>query len=171
MAKSRQRKTAPAEIPVIGEVDSWEGDVVKSLLDVPPKGECVFYIDSAGGSVFGALAVTVLLRQRQIDATGIVLGECSSATLLLFAACRRRVVTPHSTLFFHKMRWQSDKRVDAGEASLWAKHFGEMEKDIDALQARLFGRGEEQVRGWINSSSYVSGRELVAVGLAEMLEV
>ena len=102
MAKYRARKEV-AEIPVIGDVDDWEGDVVKGLLELPPRSECVFYIDSMGGSVYGALAVMTLLRHRQLEATAIVLGECSSATLLLFAACQRRFVTAYSILLFHRI--------------------------------------------------------------------
>jgi ATP-dependent protease ClpP protease subunit len=170
MAKSKARKTV-AEIPVVGDVDDWEADVIKALLEIPPRGECVFYIDSAGGSVYGALAVLTLMRHRLLDTTAIVLGECSSAALLVFAACRRRFVTPYSTLLFHRMRWQSEKRVGADEAYLWAKHFEEMEKDIDNLQVRLFGVGEDQVRTWTEGGHYVTGPQVVAAGLAEMLEV
>ena len=170
MAKSKARKPVP-EIPVIGDVDDWEEEVVKSLLEVPRKGECVFYLDSAGGSVYGALAVLTLLRHRQLEGTAVVLGECSSAALLVFAACLKRFVTPYSILLFHPMRWQSDKRVGSGEAYTWAKHFRELEKDIDALQARLFGAAEEQVRTWTEGGQYVTGPQIVAAGLAEMLDV
>ena len=170
MAKSKTRKRV-TEIQVIGDVDDWESDVIKTLLELPPGGECVFYIDSAGGSVFGALAVLTLMRHRRLEGTAIVLGECSSAALLLFAACRRRFVTPYSTLLFHRMRWQSEKRVGSEEAYLWARHFEEMEKDIDNLQVRLFGAAEEQVRAWTGGGHYVTGPQLVAAGLAEMLEV
>src|SRR5947209_13861417 len=121
MAKpDRKTRGRPAEIAVVGEVDDWESEVVKALLEAPPGGECVFYIDSAGGSVFGALAVLTLLRHRRIESSAVVLGECSSAALLVFAGCRRRWVTPYSTLLFHRMRWQSEKRVGAGEAVYWA---------------------------------------------------
>lgn len=170
MSKSKPRKSA-SEIAVIGEVDDWEADVVKTLLEVPPRGHCVFYIDSAGGSVFGALAVVTLLKHRQIDATAIVIGECSSAALLLFAACRKRLVTRYSTFLFHRMRWQSEKRIGSFEASHWARHFAEMEKDIDDLQARLFGAAEEQVRAWTAGGQYVTGEEIIAAGLAEIVEV
>ncbi len=170
MSKSKARKPV-REIAVIGEVDDWEADVVEALLQVPHHGQCVFYIDSAGGSVFGALAVLTLLRQRAIDATAIVLGECSSAALLLFAGCRRRLVTRYSTFLFHRMRWQSEKRIGSFEAAHWANHFADMEKDIDELQARLFGAAEEQVRTWTANSQYITGKQIVAAGLAEMLEV
>src|SRR5262245_51645699 len=72
MARSKTR--TPVEIAVVGEVDDWEDDVVKALLEVPARGECAFYIDSSGGSVYGALAVVTLLRYRQLNATAIVLG-------------------------------------------------------------------------------------------------
>ena len=171
MARKKKPSAEPTEIAVIGEVDEWESEVVKELLGVPAGGECVFYIDSAGGSVYGALAALTLMRHRKLEGTAIVLGECSSAALLLFAACRRRYVTPYSTLLFHRMRWQSDKRVAAGEAILWAKHFDELEKGIDDLQARLFGAAEEQVRAWTASGQYVTGPQVVAAGLAELLEL
>ena len=171
MARTKKRGQ-PVEVAVIGEVDDWEAEVVKALLDVPHGGECVFYIDSAGGSVFGALAILTLMRQRDLRGTAVVLGECSSATLLLFAACTRRFVTRYSTFLFHRMRWQSEKRVVSDEAVHWARHFEEMEHDIDDLQTRLLGgAAEEQVRAWTAKGQYVTGAQVVAAGLAEMLEI
>src|SRR5262249_2811820 len=145
MSTKRGRRKVP-DIPIVGEVDDWEADVVRALLEIPTGSECVFYIDSAGGSVYGALAVLTLLRHRKLSGTAIVLGECSSAALLLFAACKRRLVTPFSTLLFHRMRWQSDKRVGSEEAYRWAQHFEDMEKAMDDLQVQLFGAAEEQIR-------------------------
>jgi ATP-dependent Clp protease, protease subunit len=172
MAKSKRKADKqPEEIAVVGEVDDWEAEAVKALLEVPAGGECVFYIDSAGGSVFGALAVLTLLRQRRLTASAMVLGECSSAALLLFAACRRRLVTRYSTLLFHRMRWQSEKRVNSQEAGHWARHFEDMEKEIDDLQVRLFGAAEQQVREWTVEGRYVTGPQIVAAGLAEMVEL
>jgi ATP-dependent protease ClpP protease subunit len=170
MAKAQARKRVP-EIPVIGDVDDWEADVINALLEIPPGRECTFYIDSAGGSVYGALAVLTLMRHRRHAGTAIVLGECSSAAVLLFAACKRRFVTPYSTLLFHRMRWQSEKRIAAEEAFLWAKHFEELEKDLDNLQVELFGAAEEQIRTWTQGGYYVTGPQVVAAGLAEMLPV
>lgn len=177
MPKGVKRESAadepqgPAEIPIIGDVDDWEADTIKALLEVPLRRECIFYIDSAGGSVYGALAVLTLLRYRQLQGTAIVLGECSSAALLLFAACQRRFVTAYSTLLFHRMRWQSEKRVGSGEAYAWAKHFESMEKDIDELQVRLFGSAADQVRAWTDGGHYVTGTQIVEAGLAELLQV
>jgi hypothetical protein len=69
------------------------------------------------------------------------------------------------------MRWQSEKRVQSTEALHWARHFEEMERDIDDLQVRLFGAAEAEVRAWTDAGQYVNGQQLVEVGLAEMLEI
>src|SRR5947199_10376154 len=87
--RSSRSSRRPVEIAVVGEVDDWEEDVIETLMRQQEGGECVFYIDSTGGSVYGALAVVTLMRRRKLKATGVVLGECSSATLLLFAACEK----------------------------------------------------------------------------------
>ncbi|HZZ80059.1 MAG TPA: ATP-dependent Clp protease proteolytic subunit [Gemmataceae bacterium] len=170
MTTEKKRKK-PLEIALIGEVDDWENDVVKELLEAKPRRECEFYIDSMGGSVYGALAITTLMRRRELQCTGIVLGECSSASLLIFAACQRRLVTRYSTLLFHRMRWQSDKRVEAHQATLWSKHFESIEKDVDELQVRLFGSREEKVRAWTEKGEYVTGLQIAEAGLAELFEI
>jgi ATP-dependent Clp protease, protease subunit len=170
MAKSKETRPV-REIAVVGDVDDWEEDVVKALLKVRPGGACSLYIDSGGGSVFGALAVLTLLRHRRLQATAVVLGECSSAALLLFAACQRRLVTPYSIFLFHRMRWQSEKRVVANDAVAWARHFEELEKLIEDLQVRLFGKAEQLLQDWTTTGQYVTGPQLVAAGLAEMMDV
>src|SRR5262249_9845937 len=109
--------------------------------------------------------------QRRLNATAVVLGECSSATILVFAACQKRLVTAHSTLLFHKMMWQSDKRIGSGEAVHWARPFDVPEHDSDALQSRLFGRAEERVREWTYGGHFVTGPQIVTEGLAELFEL
>ena len=76
-----------------------------------------------GGSVYAPSPSPRSSVNGNSQCTGVVLGECSSASILIFAACQKRLVTRYSTLLFHRMRWQSDKRVEAQEAARWAKHF------------------------------------------------
>ena len=89
--------------------------------------------------------MTSLITLRGLRATGIVAGECSSAALWPFAACQRRLVTPLSVLLFHNMKWQSEENVGLLEAAEWARHFGQLEKDMDVLLARLFGIAPEKI--------------------------
>lgn len=160
----------PPEIAIVGDLTEHESDLTDRLLEVQPGGECTLYFDSPGGSPYCAMSLMTLIRLRGLKATGIVTGECSSAALWPFAACQRRYVTPCSVLLFHPMRWQSEENVGLAEAAEWARHFGQLERDMDALLARMFGAEFEQMDDWINPGRYVSGRELAAAGFAQLID-
>jgi ATP-dependent protease ClpP protease subunit len=157
------------EIALVGDLTENESELTERLLDVEPGGECLVYFDSPGGSPYCAMSLMTLIRLRGLRATGIVTGECSSAALWPFAACERRIVTPFSVMLFHPMRWQSEENVGLAEAAEWARHFGQLEKDMDALLADLFGTSRELMDQWINPGRYVGGPELAAAGLAELV--
>ncbi len=159
------------EIALVGDLTENQSQLVASLLEVPPGGECVLYFDSLGGSPYCAIALTSLILLRGLRATGIVAGECSSAALWPFAACTRRLVTPYSVLLFHPMKWQSEENVGLAEAAEWARHFSRLEADMDRLLADLFQVSAEKLRAWTNPGRYVSGTELVEAGLAELVEL
>ena len=167
----RREAEGPVEIAVVGDLTENEADLCEKLLDVEPGGECVIYFDSPGGSPYSAITVTSLLVMRRLEATGVVAGECSSAAVWPFAACRRRLVTPYSVLLFHPIKWQSEENVALTEASEWARHFGQLEGDMDRLLAGLFDVEPEKIEPWLRPGRYVSGRELAEAGLAELVEL
>ena len=112
MAKKTREKEKPAEVAVVGELfEEGQAEIIRSLLDVPHGDEVTIYIDCAGGSVYAALAVAALIRIRKLKATAIVIGECSSSAILIFAACPKRFVTPRSAFLFHRVKWRSEKDV------------------------------------------------------------
>lgn len=161
----------PIEIAIIGDVTDGEGDITEKLLGVPLGGECTIYFDSPGGSPYAALSLTTIILLRNINALGVVTGECSSAALWPLAACRRRMVTPHSVLLFHPMKWQSEEHVGIAEAAEWARHFEHLERDMDEMIADLFGLSHERIAAWMRPGRYVSGREFHEAGLAEMIDL
>jgi ATP-dependent Clp protease, protease subunit len=168
----QQSCTGPIEIAFVGDLTDNEADLTDKLLSVEPGGECTLYIDSPGGSPYCAMSLVSLMMLRRIRATGIVTGECSSAALWPFAACKRRLVTPFSVLLFHPMKWQSEEHVGLAEAAEWARHFGTLEGDMDVLLAQLFGGGpNDEVSKWIVAGRYVSGRELADAGLADLIDL
>ncbi len=85
----------------------------------------------------------------------VVAGECSSAAIIPFAACRRRFVTPHSTLLFHPMRWQSEEDVRMEEAAEWARYFKILEEDIDTLLTRMFPCDMSVIQNWTRPGRFV----------------
>ena len=168
MSRDEQDERIP-EIALVGDLTEHESELTDRLLDVEPGGECLIYFDSPGGSPYCAMSLMTLIKIRGLRATGIVTGECSSAALWPFAACQKRLVTPCSVLLFHPMRWQSEENVGLAEAAELARHFGQLEKDMDVLLAGLFGSTIELMDKWINPGRYVGGPELAAAGLAELI--
>lgn len=168
-----QQNETPArqEFALVGDLTENESDLTERLLDLEPGSECTIFFDSPGGSPYSAMSLMSVIRLRGLKITGIVTGECSSAALWPFAACQRRLVTPFSVLLFHPMRWQSEEHVGLAEASEWARHFGQLEKDMDLLLAELLGIEPDQIDHWINPGRYVSGREMARAGLAEMIDL
>lgn len=162
-------REGPIEIALVGDLTDNEADLTERLLGVEPGGECVIYFDSPGGSPYCAMSLMTLIRLRRVRATGIVTGECSSATLWPFAACERRLVTPYSVLLFHPMRWQSEENVGLAEAAEWARHFGQLEKEMDELLGELLGVDKQLMTEWITPGRYVSGTEIAAAGIAELI--
>lgn len=158
----------PVEIALVGDLTDHEGELTDKLLSVEPGGQCTLYFDSPGGSPYCAVSLMSLIRLRGLKATGIVTGECSSATLWPFAACHRRLVTPYSVLLFHPMKWQSEEHVGLAEAAEWARHFGQLEEEMDRLLAEMFCLSHEEMQKWIIPGRYVTGRELAEAGLAEL---
>lgn len=167
----RREIEGPLEIAIVGDLTDSEGELTDRLLGVEPGGECTIYFDSPGGSPYCAVSLMTLIKLRGLKATGIVTGECSSATLWPFAACERRFVTPFSVLLFHPMRWQSEENVGLAEAAEWARHFGQLEKEMDTLLGKLFGISGDTMNKWINPGRYVTGRELAEAGMAELIEL
>jgi ATP-dependent Clp protease, protease subunit len=166
----RERQTVP-EIALVGELTENEADLCEGLLSVDPGGECVLWFDSPGGSPYCGMALTSLIMLRGLRATGVVLGECSSAALWPFAACRRRLVTPHSVLLFHSVKWQSEENVGLMEAAEWARHFADLERDMDRMLAELWSVPLDKISQWVHAGRYVTGPELAAAGMAELVEL
>jgi ATP-dependent protease ClpP protease subunit len=161
--------SGPLEIAIVGDLTDNEADLTDRLLGVAPGGECTIYFDSPGGSPYCGMSLVTLLRIRGIRATAVVTGECSSAALWPFAACQRRLVTPFSVFLFHPMKWQSEEHIGIREAAEWSRHFAELEHDMDVLLCDLFGRSADLINEWSRTHRYVTGRELVSAGLAELI--
>ena len=175
MSKSKRddenESEGPLEIALVGDLTENQADLCEKLLSVEPGGECVLYFDSLGGSPYCGIALTSLILLRGLRATGVVAGECSSAALWPFAACQRRIVTPYSMLLFHSMKWQSEENVGLMEAAEWARHFAQLEGDMDVMLAKLLDVPPEKIGPWIRAGRYVTGRELAEAGLAELVEL
>ena len=161
----------PWELVLAGDLSEKGGELMERLVEVPYGSSGLIFFDSGGGSAYAGLALAAVIRLRGLQATGVVAGECSSAALIPFAACTQRVVTPHATLLFHPVRWQSDDEMQLEEAAEWARHFQILERSMDELLSRLFEITVERIAGWTRPGRFVTGPEFAATGLAQMVDL
>jgi len=157
------------EIAVVGDLTDTESDITERLLETAPGSECILYFNSPGGNPHAALALTSLILIRNLHATGIVTGECSSAALWPLAACKRKIVSPHSLLLFHPLKSESEQNINHLEATEWARYLGELEQDMDHMLADLLGLSYEKLSEWMRPGRFVNGKEFAAAGLAELV--
>ena len=168
---SAAAKDSEWEVGIFGDLTDKQTELFQQLMDVPRNSRGTIFFDSGGGSIYCGLALATLIKLRGLRPIGVVAGECSSATILPFAACERRFVTPHSTLLFHPIRWQSDEEVRLEEAAEWTRHFKLLETDIDGLLVRMLGIDADKLQTWTRPGRFVSGTEFVDEGLAEMIDL
>lgn len=159
------------EIGIFGDLTDKQTELFQQLLEVPRGSHGTIFFDSGGGSIYCGLALASMIKLRGLRAVGVVAGECSSATILPFAACDERFVTAHSTLLFHPIRWQSDEEVRLEEAAEWTRHFKLLEEDMDGLLVKMLGVAPDKLQSWTRPGRFVSGPEFVAEGLAKMLDL
>src|SRR5258708_1560349 len=153
------------EIAIAGDLTEKHNDLLERLVEVAPRSRGTIYFDSCGGSAYVGISLAGLIRLRGLRARGVVLGECSSAALLPFAACPERFVTPQSYLFFHPVRSASEENVRIEEASEWTRHFGVLEDEMDRLLSQMLGIPLETIHGWTRPGRFLSGAEIVEAGL------
>lgn len=176
MPMGRSPLHEPWEIVVCDDLTEQQHELTEKLVEVPRRSAGTIWFDSCGGSVYAGLALASLIRLRGLRATAVVAGECSSAALLPFAACEKRIVTAHSTLLFHPIRWTGEQDMRLEDAAEWARHFAELEGDLDRLLVRLFTGSDdaslaEKLKSWSRPGRFVSGKELVEAGLAKMVSL
>ncbi|QDT36449.1 ATP-dependent Clp protease proteolytic subunit [Stratiformator vulcanicus] len=159
------------ELIICGELTDKQLEIEQQLVEVPRNSKGTIWFDSCGGSAYVGLAMASLIRLRGLNAVAVVTGECSSAAIMPFAACKERYVTRHSTMLFHPVRWQSDEDVRMEEAAEWARHFQVMEGDMDRLLSRMLPMDDKLLQDWTRPGRFVTGEEVVAAGLATMVDL
>ncbi len=156
----QSQSKGPWEVVLCGDLTDRQAELLEKLTEVAPRSRGIMYFDSCGGSVYTGLALATLIRTRGLQTTAVVIGECSSAALLPFAACQPRFVTPQSTLLFHPMRWQSEEDVRLEEATEWARHFKQLEADLDQILVNLLPIDLPALHQWTRPADLFPARKL-----------
>lgn len=143
--------------------------MLDSLLTLRDGAKVRLVINSGGGSVIAGLGIATLIEWKRLQATAVVLADCSSSALLIFASCRERIVAPHASFLFHPMRWAPDERAGVWAATEWAREFRRIEGMTTKWISDRLGIPLAKMKAWERRETFVSGTELVEAGVAKFL--
>ena len=165
------RRSEPPVVTVLDDVEKCEKEAVEGLLAVPEGRPVTIVINSGGGSVYASLAIATVIRTRRLDATAVVLADCSSSALLIFAACPHRRVAPHASFLFHPMRWTSEEQSRLPGARSWSAEFDRLARTYEQWLTEFLPIDVRTLRSWIRHERYIEAPEMARMGIAELLEM
>lgn len=165
------RKPSPPVITILEDVERCEKDALETIFAQPEGGEIKVVINSGGGSVYAAMGMATAIRMRRLKATALVLADCSSSALLIFAACDRRLVARHASFLFHPMQWSSGERSRLCAARSWSQEFSRVNQACEQFLCEQMPLDLPTLRRWSNQERYVLAADLVERGLATYIDV
>lgn len=165
------RQPAPKVITLLDDVEKCEKEVVESLLALPDKRNVQVIINSGGGSVYASLGIATVMRMKKFSAEAVVLADCSSSALMVFAACQTRYVAPHASFLFHPMKWSSEDQARLNAARSWSSEFSRISQVAEDWLVENLPLSRRTLRSWIRKERYVSALELIDHGVAEPLDL
>lgn len=181
-AKVRNEEPAPAidgdiaTFRLYDPVDSWGewyGTSAKEFvaaLDALPSRvtEVRLHINSPGGEVFEAIAITNALRSHPARVVAIVDGIAASAASFIACAADETVMAPNSELMIHDA-WGLcvGNAADMHEMADVLDHLSD---NIASIYAAKAGSTAEAWREAMSAESWYSAEEAVAAGLADRVD-
>lgn len=165
------RQTQPTQITLLEDMEKCEKEVVERLLQVPDQRHVQLFINSGGGSVYASLGITTVMRMKRLQAEAIVLADCSSSAILVFATCQVRRVAPHASFLFHPMKWSSEDQARLPAARSWAAEFQRVNAICEELLSSNLGIPLRVIRQWMRDERYILASELIEMGVAEQLNL
>jgi ATP-dependent Clp protease protease subunit len=168
MAMTMATKTKE-HLLLLEDVEKCEREIIAGLLALPDGGHATIVINSGGGSVYAGLGIGTVIRHKRLHCHAIVLADCSSSALLVFAACETREIAPHASFLFHPMQWSSDDRSRVNGAKSWSEEFTRVCASSEEWMSELLPIPMTTLRRWVNQERYVKAHELIDRGIASPL--
>jgi ATP-dependent protease ClpP protease subunit len=158
------------EIKLYGPIGGMFGISAEEFLDQIPEGggDITVRIHSPGGSVGDGLAMHNALRDYSAGkVTAVIDGyAASSASFVMLAADEVRV-HESSLVFLHKP-W-SMAQGNADEMRKQAEDLDKHEEAISSIYMRKTGRSAEDIAQILKDETFLTGKEAVEMGFADVL--
>jgi len=152
-----------------GPVDSDRALTVSAelmLLDGEGDDAVQLRIESAGGTLDGALMLIDVIDLLGVPVQGTCMGRAEGAALFVLAACPERVVGPHARLQLVEPPASYEGFRDVAGA---AEHHRARLDQLIARLASTTGQGEEELRDDLHRGRFLRPEEAVALGIADQV--
>ena len=168
-----------AEVMVYSEIVTdkwWDGDVSasdfdKALKDAKKNGakNLTIRINSPGGEVYAAVAMRSMVINAGFDKVRVMVeGLCASAATLFATIPGARVVIAEGSEFMiHNPMMIAWGNADEIEKAV--EHLHKMEQQFHGMYAAKTGRTEEQIKEWMDATTWFTAKEAVENGFCDEL--
>lgn len=162
--------TTSADVYVYDAIDPWFGldpqEFVQAVdsLDVD---QVNLYVNSPGGSVYGAQAMTAALQRSPAKVTAYVDGLAASAASFLITAADEVVMAPGAELMIHDAL-----AITYGNASEHEKSVTQLNRLSDTIASMYAGKAGGEASDWrsiMQGEQWYSAQEAVDAGLADRI--
>jgi ATP-dependent Clp protease protease subunit len=169
----QNKANADSTLYLYDVIDAFWGvsakNVAEMLADADPKGTLHVRVNSPGGDVFEARAISTLLREFGGKTVAHVDGLAASAATTVACACGEIVMGIGSMFMIHNA-WSAaygNKNDMRDMASL----LEQIDGDIVADYARVSKQDPAQIAAWMDAETWMTAEETVANGFAARLAV
>lgn len=163
------------EILIYGDIAerSWFDDDVtpkkfaKELEEAGDIKEITVRINSGGGDVFAAHAIGNILEQNKAYVTAVIDGLCASAATIIACHCDKVKAAADSTYMVHPVRMGLCGYMDADDLRKCQQALEAIRDNIITLYERKTGHSREEVAGWMDGTSWWTGKQAKENGFVD----
>lgn len=144
-----------------------ESEVLKQIREANGE-EIELVIDSVGGSLTAGINIYRALKNYSGQVIAKVEGCACSAASMIMCGADRVEVYPNSLIMIHGVQ-VSGQTVNASNVEKLASDIASIDQAIAEIYITRTGKDEAVIRDWMNPEKWMSGKEAVALGFADIL--
>jgi ATP-dependent protease ClpP protease subunit len=159
--------SAPLQICLYGEINSWTARDIVSQLQAAPTAEVTLRVNSPGGEVLEGWALASALRSHAGRKVAVIEGVCASAATFPACACDEIHMHPESMLMIHAPWGGVSGGPDAMDAQ--SELLEKMASLCIGLYQRKTGADEQTVRDWLAQDTWMTPTEATDAGFCDQI--
>lgn len=154
--------------PDDGQQYAVESELLQAIRDAPENEEIEVVIDSLGGSLSAGMSIYRALKNHPGKVIAKVEGYACSAASMIMCAADEVEVYANSIVMIHGVQL-IEQTVNASNIEELAKEINSVDDAVASIYIGRTGQSDETIRDWMNPGKWMSGKEAVALGFADLI--